>query len=342
MTAAKLIMDEGLFVAPAEVSALTPTLATVTDGQIRWASSAGLPSSEVLRGLRDRGRSGGDQALAYLEWAAPPTACALTDCPHWPPGQVPGCALDNRALWRAACPAYGTRISEQSLANFRASMDAADFAREFLGWWSDPEDLDGRVIDPAAWAAAEGADTGPVGPVAVGVTVAYDRSRTTVGVAARRSDGRVQVELASEAGTGWAVAYLADLARRREPCAVLLDGTAGVFEQALAERSVTAYLTTARDRAQASAALYDALTAGEIRHPGEPVLTQAAISAHRRQLGDGWVWEGASVAPLQAVTLAYRGLLLYGTPKPPPPPLVDRSTSDGWGDAEPSVATVGF
>ncbi len=64
-------------------------------------------------------------------------------------------------------------------------------------------------------------------------------------------------------------------------------------------------------------------------HPDEPVLNTAALTATRRPLTSGWVWEGSAVAALQAVTLAHRGLVTAEVPRNPGPPLlipVDRQS----------------
>ncbi len=133
---------------------------------------------------------------------------------------------------------------------------------------------------------------------------------------------------------GWRSAsrWLADRVARWSPVAVVLHGTALPLQPSLADLSVMAQPTTTTERAQASVGLFDALGAGGLCHPDEPLLNTAALTATRRPLTSGWVWEGASVAALQAVTLAHRGLVTADTPRTPLPPLLIRGDRQGVRD----------
>ena len=115
--APKLILDEGFALTSAHMGALMPLMSAQRDahgapsGQMLIASSAGRPTSDVLRGFRDRGRSGVGDGLGYLEWCAPEGSCADPECEHRY-GIAEGCALDRRDYWQMANPAMGRRISE--------------------------------------------------------------------------------------------------------------------------------------------------------------------------------------------------------------------------------------
>lgn len=333
MTGSKVVLDEALFLVPSELGALLPTMATMPGGQVRYGTSAGLLMSEFMRSLRKRGRIG-DAGLAWLEWCAPFVPCEQQECPHLPVGVIKGCALDNRDLWRIANPAYNVRITERMLAKFRRSMPPDEFMREFLGWWEDPPGEADTVIDLGLWdRLKDGSKDFPLEPIAFGVTVSPDnRSRSAIGAAGRRQDGRVQVDLIAEGrGTAWVVDWISQRVQRWGPVAVVLDGTAKVFEQALLDRGIPAVTTASTDRSQATVAFYDALGAEQIRHPGEILLDQAVARAEKKPMGGtGWVWDGVSVSPLVAVTLAYHGLVINGAVKPPaPPPVVVRAPGRG-------------
>ena len=71
----RVTLDEALYLEPKHVGAVYPTMLTRPGAQVRVGSSAGLESSVVLRGIRDRGRSGKDPRLAYVEYGAPVRPC---------------------------------------------------------------------------------------------------------------------------------------------------------------------------------------------------------------------------------------------------------------------------
>ncbi len=212
------------------------------------------------------------------------------------------------------------------MRSFRRAMPAEEFAREFLSWWDEPAGEAERPIRPDVWARAATADAAPLVRVVFGVTVAADRSRTTIGVAGLRADSRVQVEVVADGrGVDWAPLWLLERVSRWDPVAVVLDGTALPLQPSLADLGVVAQPTTTTERSQASVAFFDALVAGGLCHPDEPLLNTAALTATRRPLTSGWVWEGAAVGALQAVTLARWGLVTAEVPRTPQPPLLVRS-----------------
>lgn len=309
-----VVMDEAFALAPEVMGALLPTLSARPNPQVRYASSAGLITSDVLRSLRDRGRPGGDPSLAYVEWCAPVDGCASGErCTHR--AGTEGCLLDDEQAWRAANPALGTRIAVEHVAAERRALSPEEFARERLGWWDDPESAD-VVISELAWRAL--CDPESVIPdgqrVAFAVDVTPDRSWTSIAVVGRRPDGLLHVELVDRRrGTGWVPARVAELQTRWRPVAWMVDGAggAGSLLPDLAGMPVT--VTSTRDMAYACGALFDDVAAGGLRHLGQVDLDVAVRVAGRRQLGDAWAWSRRSsmgdISPLVAVTLARFGLL---------------------------------
>ena len=114
LTGDKVILDEAFALQPSHMGALLPTLSARPDPQVAYGSSAGLASSDVLRGLRDRGRAGTSPRLAYAEWCAPDGTCATISCRH--ALGVEGCALDDPANWQQANPQMGQRITVDFIA----------------------------------------------------------------------------------------------------------------------------------------------------------------------------------------------------------------------------------
>ncbi len=297
----RLTLDEALFLRPADMGALLPTLVTRRDAQVRLASSAGFSSSEVLRDLRDRGRAGGDLSLAYVEYGAEERACRIPTCSH--AFGLDGCALDDRELWEQAnCALWADppRITEEGLLHNRRGLPPGEFMREFLSWWEDPDSAEQAAIDPAVWASLADPDAPRGVSPAFGVATAPDRSWCAVAVATRRSDGLRQVELADyRPGTAWVPQRVAEL-RRRWGGRVAVDTPS---------RGLLLDVLEPSHAAQASAhnALSDAVHAFTVRHGNEPALSTAVRAARWRPMGDTRVLDrkgSADISPLVAVALA--------------------------------------
>lgn len=332
----KVFLDEAFALVAAMMGSLLPTMSARPNPQVRYGSSAGMLSSEVLRAVRDRGRRRDDPSLGYVEWCAPEGSCVEPGCEHRL--ETSGCALDDVKMWRLANPALGRRIPIRAVASERRSLTPLEFARERMGWWEDPaEGVDGMPVE--VWNSRRDVDAGRLTPVAFSVTVAPDRSWTTIGAAGRRADGRAQLEVPAEGpGVDWAVDWLADRVARWDPCAVVLDGTAKPLLPALQDAGIEPVLTTTGERVAAATGLYDGVTEGRVAHTGDPLLAQSVAAVQKRKIGDGWVWDGPQASPLQAVSLALYGLVAHGAVRPPPPaPRAVPATNDYR-----SVATAGF
>jgi hypothetical protein len=308
----KVILDEGFALRPMHMGALLPTLSAQPDPQVLYGSSAGLEESDVLRGVRDRGRAGNDARLAYFEWCAPPPSQVCRDgesCSH--ALGVPGCGCDDQANWQAANPTLGNRISVDYVEAERRALPPAEFGRERMGWWDEPADQR-EVIPLLAWAACADVKSEPLPPVALSVVFSGDRSRAAIGLAGRRRDSWWHAEVADyRPGTGWVVPRVIELVARHEPCAVAIDGgghEASVIPDLEAAR-VEVMKLSARDVAQGFGQFYDAVMAAEMRHRSQDDLTMALAGATTRDVGDsGTAWgrrkSGVDISPLVAVTQA--------------------------------------
>jgi len=219
LTGDKVILDEAFALQPSHMGALLPTLSARPDPQVAYGSSAGLASSDVLRGLRDRGRAGTSPRLAYAEWCAPDGTCATISCRH--ALGVEGCALDDPANWQQANPQMGQRITVDFIAAERQAMPPDVFARERLGWWDEPT---GEMVVPAAaWDACLDESSRIVTPVSFALDVAPDRSWAAIACAGLNEQGIAHVEVTSSRagtvvdhrpGTEWVVPRLVDLMAR--------------------------------------------------------------------------------------------------------------------------------
>jgi phage terminase large subunit-like protein len=279
------------------VQAFRPSMVTRRDAQLWIVSTAGTEESTFLRERVEDGRArvdaGERSGVAYFEWSAPDDA-----------------DIDDPATWRAAMPALGTLIDEQTIRADRAAMDEAEFARAYLNRWSPGGT---PVFSLAEWVACRDPGSSSSGPPAFGVDVSPDRAHSSIAVAGGRPDGRVHVELVERrGGTEWIPGRLAELVGRHGPVAVAIDpgSPAGSLVTAITQlpRVPPLLLVTARQYAQACGALFDDVQTGRLAHRGQPALDDAVVSARRRSSGDAWSWarplSGVDASPLIAATLA--------------------------------------
>jgi hypothetical protein len=305
-TCDRLTLDEALFLRPGDMSALIPTMVTVPDSQVRYGSSAGFSFSGALRGLRDRGRRGDDDSLAYVEYGAPRMDCAERDCRHTY-GAVQGCALDDRRLWWAAnCAMWSGRITEEAMQNQRKALatDPVGFMREFLSWWEEPDD-ETTAFDLNAWSAQADPGTERGDAFVYSVATAPDRSWAAVAMAWRRADGRIQVTLAEyRPGTTWVAQRLTELQDHWGAGPVIVDtASRGLVDDA--EEPSQA------DQAIAQGAMYDAVIARTVWHDNHSAMNTAVKAAQWRPLGDTQVLDrkgNTDISPLAAACLAHHGV----------------------------------
>lgn len=313
ITAPRITLDEALFLAASDMGALLPTMATIEGAQVRYASSGGLVSSDVLRGLRDRGRANVDPTLAYFEWGAEHRPCVEPECSH--AMGIEGCALDDRELWWQANVALGRRITEERLEKFRRSMPPGEFAREFLTWWDDPPRLSSKIGEQE-WLDCRDRDS-TFDKVAVwSVAVAVDASWAAIAVCGYRADGRLHAEIPADSyrrGTDWVAGRVAELRAKHGDAPVVVEtkGPRSTVIEDLQAAEVPTIEATPDDLTEACGLLQDEVNRRRLRHLGQPMLDVSLNNAATRQVGDAWSWSrvasSAEIAPLVAVTLAVWG-----------------------------------
>lgn len=321
-TGDKVILDEAYDLDGDEIAALAPTMATRPNPQIIYTSSAGMADSDVLRGVRDRGRAGGDPSLCWMEWCASPSGKDAKGRDLYD--------LDDRAQWRAANPSYGVRIFESFIARLRRLMSGVPekFGREQLGIW-DAAALRNKPITAELWAARCDPRSLIVGPITIGIDIPPDRRSASVAVAGRRSDGLAHIELArSEPGTDWLVAQVVKMVTEQEVydivdgkvvrAAIVGDKLAlnKALMSAFRDEGIIPVVRGLSDLVAACSGLQDAMENDKARHPGQEQLTAALESAVKRDVGDGgWAWgkrlsadADADISGLNAVTWAHEAL----------------------------------
>jgi hypothetical protein len=334
LTGNKVVLDEAMYLQKSHMGSLLPTLSAVNDPQVVYAGSAGMATSEVWRGVRDRGRAGGDPSLAYMEFCSQPEEGACQDelCSH--ALEVEGCALDDIEYLRQSNPALDRRITVSYLLAERRELPPEEYGRERAGWWDKPEGVADPLISADMWKACEDKTSQAVDPVSFGVYVSSDRTSSAIGMVGRRADGRYHVGIVPAVrgkkidtlpGTLWIPGRLKELKESWKPCAVVIDGHSGAASliNAIEEEGVDVTVSNSTDLTLACGNFYDAVKpdeAGVIHmfHRGATPLFRAVTGAKKRELTatDNWVWDrkdkDADITQLMAVTLALHGL----TPTP--------------------------
>ncbi|MFF9238394.1 hypothetical protein ACF1AY_15875 [Streptomyces sp. NPDC014776] len=309
-----VIIDEAFAYTLLQQEALMPTMRARPNPQIIYTSSPPLDgeSGDVLFMLRERAEAGGDDSLGYRDWGA------AGDLDH-----LDEVDLDDRALWAATNPAWGTRVTEQATLRDRRGMSPKGFAREILGIW--PRRSQGNVvIDPKLWAAMadEASQRIQEGGVALGVDVSPLRDYAAVCVYGVRGDGLGHVQLADyRPGTRWLVPRLVELRSTLEPITLAMGrGTFAFLKTALDKEGFKLpedveapevgdlAVTNAVDMAAAAGQILEAVREQGFRYiPSEPLDT-AVAGAKTKQSGDTVAWTASGtdtdISPLVAMTLA--------------------------------------
>jgi hypothetical protein len=351
----RVVMDEALFLAAESMGALMPTLAARSmsgDPQIDYGSSAGRIDSDHLRGLRVRGRRGGDPTLVWVEfcdpsgWANPPCVRGK-DCTHVV--GTDGCALDDETRWRSANHALGRRISYEYVRGERRALSPREFGRERMGWWDDPVNDTTSFLED--WLDCTDTTSVSIGQPVYAIDVAPNSRSAAIVAATELPGGRTHLELV-EYRTG--VRWVAERCNQLNTAAIaplewVLDpgGPAGVLLPSLATVGIDPRKTTFRELGRACEGVSVAVQGHAIAHLGDPIITAAITGAGRRDIGDGmWAWSrrrsDADICPLVAASIAWWGLATTEAPKPPPASPITESAVPAAGTSETNIFELGF
>lgn len=300
-----IILDEAYALKSSEMAAMLPTMAAKSlDGnpQIWYTSSAGMPNSEVLASVRERGMNPDSKRLAYFEWSTEETT-----------------PITSVAGWYQANPGLGIRMSKEHVQSELEALDVDEFKRERLGIW---ERLGGESVIPEWGSALDvGSQRGEI--VAFGVDVTPSRDSAVITAASFRPDGKKHVVVIDQrVGTSWVSTELKRLKEKFDPVAVVaVAGSAAASLEAECKRDgVRLMLVTTRQYAEACGLLMDDLRADLIRHRGQEHLDNAVDAARMRPYGETlFTWNrknpAADISPLVSSTLANYGLQAKGLRK---------------------------
>ncbi len=321
----RVVMDEALFLAGSAMGALMPTLSARPDPQISYGSSAALDTSDHLHRLKDRGRTGKDPSLIWVEWCAPggwedPPCEAGKKCSHLP--GAPGCALDDEEQWAKANHTLRKRITVSYVRAERLTLPPVEFGRERLGW-HQPAAAAGSAIDLAQWARLLDGDSQRQGDVAIAVDISPTRDYAAIALWGRREDGLGHgLIVAYKPGTDW---VLEELVRWK---GILNPVGIGAGKQVAASLEGEAFDATEirvpahtddpeygdlvvlnfTDMTAATSQFLDAVKQGTFRHTGQRELDSSVSGAKTKVTEFSEVWTRkdleSDTAPLVALTFA--------------------------------------
>lgn len=296
-----LILDEYReYVDESVISAARPKITAAKNPQVWFMSNAGDINSQPLIELRRRGTSGDAGRLVYMEWSADDT--------H---------TLDDLSGWSQANPALGHTISEATLHDNRTSMTELAFRTEHLCQFVDAAtDL---AYPTDAWrACGDDADVEPSRPIALAIDVDPFR-REAAAVAAWNDGDRIRVAVAghwTEPLDDAQIAVDVEQIRRALHADKVHYDALTSFGIADKLRDSSAHRVTLTALVAASAATYDALTAGRLAHPDDKYLTDAVLATGRRSAGDGgWRLTRRGTEPIPAAVAMTLAVAAASTPR---------------------------
>ena len=193
----------------------------------------------------------------------------------------------DRDAWYRTNPALGITLKERDIAA-EITGDYLDFNIQRLGLWIR-YDLK-SAISEAEWMELKVKNTPKLnGKLCVGIKYGKDGDNVSMSIAVRTATGKIFVEAIDcrpiRGGDNWMLKFLkaADVAQ------VIIDGASG--QQLMKEQMHTAkikpipILPTVKEVITANAVFEQALEAKEIRHAGQPSLTQAVTNCDKRAIG---------------------------------------------------------
>lgn len=315
-----LLLDEAQILGSAAWSSILPTMSARENPQawLLGTPPTAQDDGEVFARLRDRGIEGKDSRLAYLEWSADQED-----------------DIDDRAVWAAANPAFGSRISAEAVEAERSAMTDEQFAMERLGMWALSSSH--GVIPGTHWQSQGQEHSIAVDRFALGVEVGPDLAWASVAFAGQRADEEWHFELDADQhtkgrGVLWLRPHLQYLIKHNSTIRAIVVDVAGPIAALLIEvkqegrsrwyfkddrgkpdRSLEVTPVRVVELGTGCTNVLNGILTGDLHHIDQPQFTAAALAAGKRPLGDTgmWVWSrktaDSDITPIQAGTLALIG-----------------------------------
>lgn len=301
ITGDAIYLDEAFALKPAMLASLMSTMSARSvqgNPQMWYASSAGMPESEVWAGVRENAIEGNDPRLAYMEWSAPDDADA-----------------DDPQVWRQANPGFNIRITEDFIRSERAALGDEEFKRERLGIWAK---LGGEaVFADGVWESLITDSHPDDSNLFFAVDVSPSRDSASISLVSPLADGTVHIEVVdNRVGTSWVGLRIKELKERWNPNAFI--AIAGSAAESLIPTwksdGARVKLIKFTDYKNACGVFFDLVTQGKLSHRDDDTLNAAVDGAKQQWTQDNasWYWSrkksDTDITPLVAVTVALAGM----------------------------------
>lgn len=340
-----IAMDEAMYLGPAQIGALMPSLSARPNPQIYYTGSAGDKDSIQFGRVRNRAIKGfkvqdpdtgewtrvADPALFFAEWSIDGcTDLCLPNCQeHDKVADVESHAKAN--------PGLGIRITTDHVEMEQRSMDEDTFKQERLGIGDWPVEGDQwGVISEESWRSRidETSEITRDSIKVLAVDTSPNREFSSIAVSGTNGEFR-HVEITSNEirtdhrpGVDWVVPRIKEIWDRVRPDAVIIDkvNQAGSFIKELEFMGITVISPTTSEYAQGCGEFYSGIQprkgeVADIVHIDQLDLAAAVAGADKRNLAERWAWDkrnsATDITPLVAATLAAWGYrkVLFDKPK---------------------------
>lgn len=299
-----IIYDEAQELTRAQQAASRPAISaskTKNTQVIYLGTPPNETAGDVFLDLHDRIHASNKKGTAWMEWGYQQDTIPLPN---------------ERKNWYDANPSLGTILDLTAVEGESEDMDALDFARERLGWWS-PRAQTTRAINLMDWNKTKIPEIANhyQGVCALGIKFSIDgESYVVVGCKARKNKSAYAFERIEAGTTAHGTRKLAEAlaARATSVSVIVIDGKSGASAlcENLKELGVPkGYVVRPRtqDIITCAQGLCDMLANGKARHTEDSALDAGARDATKRPIGNqgGWGIDGS--ISLEAASLALWG-----------------------------------
>ena len=298
-----LIFDEAQEVDSDMQASFIPAISASINPQTIYAGTPPDPGCDgtAFRKIRDKASSGETKTTSWFEFSVD----EIGD-------------ITDKERWAKTNPALGKRILLSTIEGECEEMDADQFARERLGWWTPivEHKLD-YAIPADVWDACRSDEQKPEGKTAYGVKFSADGSQVCLCGAVIPKDGPARISLIAAKPSGLGIQWLADWLNERyqKASCVVIDGRNGV--DVLVDRITPTWKykgsvirPSVKNVIAAVGGLTNALNEHAITwYSGQEMLRDSAITSVKRPIGGGWGFGGDNSTPIEAASLAYWGAI---------------------------------